>query len=131
MVSADRFGGDFTVSESYVIQIGHVERSNITSLNISNINQSPQNVTSKNTEITISAIIKSDVMIMDTWFIYKHFKAGGSGGGMGPFNYKTEDIYEEVLNFEYYDDGTKIYYKIAAQDESGNTAVAPTFSFEF
>lgn len=130
MVSASGYGGHFIVSDDYTIQIGKVERSSITTLSISNIHQSPQNPTTKDTIVTVAADITSNVYLADARFEYMHFKSHGCGGGGGTMSYETGDTFEGQIYIENYDKGTKIFYRIAAQDGSGNTAVSPTLGFE-
>jgi len=132
MLSASGYGGSFVVSDDYTIQIGEVERSNITALSISNVHQSPQDPTTEDSIVTITSDITSDVYLTDIWFEYMHFKSHGcgGGGGGGTMSYKAGNTFEEQIYIENYDKGTKIFYRIATQDESGNTAVSPTFGFE-
>lgn len=127
------YDDSIVVSDSFIIQIGEIERSNITSLNISNIHRSPQSPTTKDTIITVSADVTSNVTRSYVWFGYMYFfldgdESGSSGGG-GCMGYKSGDTYEDDIHLWDGNKGTRVFYKIAAQDESGNTAVSPTFSF--
>jgi len=128
------------VLAEHTIQVGHVERSNISSLVITNIKQTPENPTSATTSVEITADITSNVNVTDVDFMRKTFRASGARGGGGGSMWSSEDdtysytIYPSGLPFgslgdqdEYqnkkFESGTKVYYRIASKDELGNTAV--------
>jgi hypothetical protein len=129
MVGATGYDSSFAVSEDYILQIGQIERSNISSITISNIHQFPQTPTKEDTVVTVSADITSNITLTDTWFGYKHFTENGSGGGSGIMGHKSGYTFEEEIYISDEDEGTMIFYKIAAKDASGNTATSPTFNF--
>jgi phage FluMu protein Com len=118
----------------HTIQVGHIERSNITSLAIRNITQTPETPTSETTSITIAAEITSTVNVTEVKFIKEVISQSGSSSSsfgmkktenntysetITPFGSRFSDVYQN----QKFTSGTIIYYRIAAQDESGNTAV--------
>lgn len=129
MVSATSYGGSFVVSDSFIIQIGEIERSNITTISISNVHQFPEKPTTKGDVVTVSADITSNKSLIDIWFGEMFFYPNGCGGGGGMMFYESGNTFTGKIYVGDSDKGTKFFYKIAAQDESGNTVVLETVSF--
>jgi MFS family permease len=124
----------------HTIQIGHIERSNKTSLAITNFTQVPEDSTSETTSFTITVNVTSNVSVTDVVFMREIISPSGySSSGSWGMQKKYNNIYSETLtpivadgmwprtSGEYqqknFESGTQIYYRIAAQDSSGNTAV--------
>ena len=130
------------VLAEYTIQVGHVERSDISSLVITNIKQTPENPTSATTSVEITADITSNVNVTDVEFMKEIFHASGARSGGGGSMWSSEDDTYSYTIYPYggglpfgslgdgdgyqnqkFESGTKVYYRIAAKDELGNTAV--------
>ena len=109
-------------SDIHYIQIGHVERSNITSLAI-DVVQIPNKPTTA-TSVEIRANITSNVNITKVLFSHRKWYKKGRSGGSGNMNQVTDGFYVENLNIS--DDST-VFYRIGAKDELGNTAVTQVF----
>ncbi len=60
-----------------------------------------------------------------------HFTEGGGGSGSGSsfMRSRGNDTYEDIIHLDYYESGTRVFYRIKAVDESGNTAVTPVYTF--
>jgi len=134
MVVATGYNDSFVISDEYTIQIGELERSNTTSLSISNVTHSPQQPTQKNTSVKVSAKISSNVNITRMGLEYMKFYPHGSGGGSGGTSGSKNDTFEGEINLEGFDGeghekGTRVFFRVIAQDETGNTAVSQTHSF--
>lgn len=120
---------------NHTIQVGHVERSNITTLAIGNITQTPKNPTSDTAAITITVEVTSNVTITYVECLREIFSPhGSSGGNYGGMSKIGNTTYSETIGpygspvaFDSYNQkflpGTTIYYRIIAKDEAGNTAV--------
>ena len=121
-------------------QIGHVERSSRTSLAITNITQTPQTPTTQTMSITITVHVISNATITNVMFIEEFIAPSGySGSSDSDMEKINNDTYSETIyasGTEGFDkgfsgenpqgtfvSGTTIYYRIAAKDASGNTAV--------
>jgi len=117
------------ISEVYIIQVGHVERSNITSLAITDVIQTPEQPATATSSVDISAKVTSNVSISEVTLEHMRFYEHGRGGGYGPMRSHGNDTYEDSICTEYYESGTQVFYRISAKDESGNTAVTPVYSF--
>ncbi|UCE37537.1 MAG: hypothetical protein JSW00_19125 [Thermoplasmata archaeon] len=130
IVSASGYNDAIFVTEEYIIQIGEIERSDVTTLAILNIHHSPQNPTTKDSIVTITADITSNITLSLAWFGFAWFSRSEQSGRGGKMLYVSGNTYESQIYLPYENKkGTQVYYKIAAQDESGNTAVSPTFNF--
>ena len=116
------------ISEVYIIQVGHVERSNKTSLAITDVIQTPEQPTPATSSVLISAKVTSNVSISEVTLEHMRFYERGRGGGYGPMRSHGNDTYEYRICTEY-KSGTQVFYRISAKDESGNTAVTPVYSF--
>lgn len=135
-VCAVGYDGIIAVSNEYTIQIGKVERSNITTLTISNVHHSPENP-HNDKNVTVWADVTSSVTISKVEFISMWFSST-SGGCIGDkMIKKSESTYEYVIFINLYGlysptipKGAFVFYKVVAQDESGNTAVFSICSFE-
>ena len=125
MIAATGSDGSFVISDEYIIQIGVVERSNTTSLTIFDVSHDASG--------TVEADVASNVTVSSVEMKYMYFYSYGSGGGGGSMHLKSGNTYEGWIHLSGFDGelpkGTKVFYKIMAQDESNNTAVSPTFSF--
>lgn len=117
------------ISEVYILQVGHVERSNITSLAISDVIQTPEKPTTATSSVEISAKVTSNVTISEVTLEHMRFYEHGHGGGYGSMQSLGNDTYEDRIYSEYYESGTRVFYRITAKDESGNTAVTPVYTF--
>ncbi len=122
MISA----GDKT---SEVFEIGRVEKSNITSLSITEVIQTPGKPTTATSSVEISAKVSSNVTISKVTFEDMHFTEGGGGSGSSFMRSRGNDTYEDIIHLDYYESGTRVFYRIKAVDESGNTAVTPVYTF--
>lgn len=121
---------DITFSEEKTIQVGHHIRSNITSLTISNVSFTPENPTTKDSSVTVSANITSNVTMSYSGLEHMKFYPYGSGSGGSGGGGKNSTDFKEMINFRNeLSAGTKVLFKVVAQDESGNTAVSPTYSY--
>ena len=134
--------GGNDISDSYTIQIGYVERSNISTLSITNVTQNPENPTTETKTVIITADIRSNVSIEEVIILYNIFipPHGSGGGSNGGFKSSINDFYsfrisltpEHILSSnedQYYPKGTKVFYKIVTKDKLGNTAVTSIDSF--
>jgi len=118
------------ISEVYYLQVGHVQRSNITSLTITDVIQTPKKPTTATSSVEISAKVTSNVTISEVTLEHMRFyEHGGSGGGYGTMQPHGNDTYEDSIHSQYYESGTQIFYRITTKDESGNTAVTPVYTF--
>jgi hypothetical protein len=117
------------ISEVYFLQVGHVERSNITSLAITDVIQTPEKPTTATSSVEISAKVTSNVTISEVTLEHMRFYEHGHGGGYGSMQSHGNDTYEDGICSEYYESGTQVFYRITAKDESGNTAVTPVYTF--
>ncbi len=117
------------VSEVYILQVGHVERSNITSLAITDIIQKPEKPTTSTSSVDISAKITSNVTISKVTFEDMHFYENSGGSGSGPMRSVGNGTYEKPIPTQDSKSGTRVFYRITARDESGNTAVTPVYTF--
>jgi hypothetical protein len=130
IVTAEGHDDTYILSDIYEIQIGEVERSDITTLSISNVLQSPPVPTTQDSSVTISADVSSNVNLTNIRLGY--LKLGLNGGGSGSMNmdYVSENTYDGIIFMGDINEGATIIYRIAARDESGNTAVSYIFSIE-
>jgi len=117
------------VSEVYILQVGHVERSNITSLAITDIIQKPEKPTTSTSSVDISAKITSNVTISKVTFEDMQFYENGGGSGSGSMRSDENGTYEKRISTQDSKSGTRVFYRITARDESGNTAVTPVYTF--
>jgi len=117
------------ISDVYIIQVGHVERSNITSLAITDVIQTPEQPATATSSVDISAKVTSNVTISEVTLEDMRFHEHGSGGGGGSMQPDGNGTYEGSICTEFYGAGTQVFYRISAKDESGNTAVTPVYSF--
>lgn len=118
------------ISEVYIFQVGHVERSNITSLAITDVIQTPEKPTTSTSSILISVKVTSNVTISKVTLEHMRFYERRSGGGDRPLHSDGNDIYKGSITLsENYKSGTQVFYRITAKDESGNTAVTPVYTF--
>jgi len=88
----------------------------------------------KNTSVKVSAKITSNVNITRMGLEYMKFYPHGSGGGSGGTSGSKNDTFEGEINLEGFDGeghekGTRVFFRVIAQDETGNTAVSQTHSF--
>ncbi|MEA1999603.1 MAG: hypothetical protein U9N61_09840 [Euryarchaeota archaeon] len=117
------------ISEAYILQVGHVQRSNITSLAITDVIQTPEKPTTATSSVGISAKVTSNVTISEVTLEHMRFYEHGSGGGYGTMQTHGNDTYEDSIHSQCYESGTRVFYRIIAKDESGNTAVTPVYTF--
>ncbi|MCK4365947.1 MAG: hypothetical protein KAW45_07840 [Thermoplasmatales archaeon] len=118
-----------------IIQIGHVERSDISTLTITNITQEPKNPTTSTLSVTITADITSNANITEIETNRHIFgkSSRSSGGGSGHIINDTLvfDIsltmgggyFADSQEVKTYPAGSKVFYQITAEDELGNTAL--------
>jgi len=120
----------------HTIQIGHVERSDITSLSITNVSRSPENPTSQTDSVVVSADITSNVNISDIETMYHIFTPDGTTAGGSGMGWSDGDTYrlqislsrggffpDSSQNEENYPSGSIVLYRIVVKDELENTAV--------
>jgi hypothetical protein len=121
--------GNFQVSDEIIIQIGNVERSDISTLSFNSVYYYPRNPTISDKSIDVSAEITSDSTIEYVHFFYQAISSSSSYGGGGILDdHGNDNIYEDSFSLgEDPVQGTIIFFKFAAQDESGNTAVTVTY----
>ena len=121
------------ISKVYILQVGHVLKSNITSLTITDVIQTPNKPTAATSSVEISAKVTSNVSISKVTFehmrFYEHGGVGGVGGGSGTMQSHGNGTYEKHIHTQDYKSGTRVFYRITAKDESGNTAVTPVYMF--
>ncbi|KAF5433552.1 hypothetical protein C5S35_16110 [Candidatus Methanophagaceae archaeon] len=117
------------ISEVYILQVGHVERSNITSLAITDVIQTPEQPATATSSVDISAKVTSNVTISEVTLEHMRFYEHGRGGGYGSMQPDGNATYEDSICTEFYESGTQVFYRISAKDESGNTAVTQVHSF--
>ncbi len=118
------------ISEVYILQVGHVQRSNITSLTITDVIQTPEKPTTATSSVEISVKVTSNVTISKvTLERMRFYEDGGSGSGGGPMWSDGNGTYEKRISTQDYKSGTRVFYRITAKDESGNTAVTPVYMF--
>ncbi len=124
--------GNFQVSDEIIIQVGEIERSDISLLSINNIDYDPRTPKVSDRRIDVSAEITSDRTIEYVNFFHLVITHGSSFGGGGSFSdYDGDNIHEGSFSLgDNPTDGTIIYFKFAAQDESGNTAVTTTYKLK-
>jgi hypothetical protein len=114
---------------SEVFEIGRVKRSNITSLAITDVVQIPEKPTTSTSSVEISAKVTSNYAISKVTFEDMHFNERGGGSGEGFMMSVGNDIYKDTIFTQYYEVGTRIFYRIKAIDESGNIAITPVYTF--
>lgn len=128
--------GKLVLSKNHTVQIGNVERSDITSLSISNVNHIPQNPTMADYLVNVSAEITSNATI--SYVTMEHVIVSFnmlSGIGSGFMYTHGGNIYSQRIDFyRYFEylsdlDGAMIIFRIGAKDSSGNTALSEVFSF--
>ena len=117
------------ISEAYILQAGPAERSDLTSLAITDVIQMPEKPTTSTSSVEISAKVTSNVTISEVILEHMRFYERGSGSGYGTMNSHGNGTYEESIHSQYYESGTQVFYRITANDESGNTAVTPVYTF--
>lgn len=112
-------------------QVGDVLRNGSSSLKISNVIRNPFNPTHKE-NVTIIANVTSSAKIRDALLIYEYATRFGGGGGAGSMFLDGPSSYHAIIQ-RHYDDGFPIgaifLYRVAAIDESNNTAVSSTYSY--
>ena len=117
------------ISEVYILQVGHVERSNITSLAITDVIQTPEKPTTATSSVEISAKVTSNVTISKVTLERIRFYEDGGGSGSSSIWSDGNGTYEKRISTQDYKSGTWVFYRITAKDESGNTAVTPVYTF--
>jgi hypothetical protein len=130
------------ISDSYTIQVGHVERSNISTLSITNVTKNPENPTTEIKTAKITADITSNVSIKYVKILYYIFtpsqgiKVANIGGSYSDDNNSytfkipvSQSIMISSIEDIYSTKGTKVFYKIVAKDILDNTAVTLVYSF--
>ncbi|MCK5559804.1 MAG: hypothetical protein KAJ51_04400 [Thermoplasmata archaeon] len=129
IVKARDTNGNFQISDELIIQVGEIERSGISSLSISNIGYNPRTPTPADVGVKTWATITSDREITYVHFCSMRFYLEGSGSSSGTTRDDDGDnIFEEFAHLDGgLPVGAKVYFKFAAQDESGNTAVSATY----
>ena len=145
VVSAKSYNGTTIISDDYIVQVGSLERSEITAIEISNISYIPETPTTQNNHFnTIQTIanVTSNSTITDVYMNYMFFypKSSAGGGGGCTMHYLSGNLYSagiaigEIPIGDYIGKevpaGTIVLFKISAQDLSGNTVISSTVSFE-
>lgn len=124
-----------------IIQVGNVERSNTTSINIGDVEQFPESPSNTNS-VQINANITSNVNISGAWitcFIFYpidsiYLGRSSYGKSMTLINTNTYSYTlflnpHEPMENEKCPSGTKIFYRIKTEDESGNTDLSKIYNF--
>ena len=126
-------GAGDKISREYITLVGHVERSNMTSLAITDVIQTPEKPTTATTSVQIRANVTSNATVSEVTLKYIRFYEHGGGTGSGSMHSAGNDSYEGGISLskrnEPYKSGTQVFYRITAKDESGNTAVTPVYTF--
>jgi len=123
---------NLTISDEYIIQVGHVERSNITSLRISSVSHDPPPKPGTATSIKAYAKVQSDAPPIDVEIIVVRFGKHSSGGGSGGMFSQTENEYWHYISpplSSEWSSGTTVMFKIVAKDDTGNTACSEWTTF--
>jgi hypothetical protein len=118
------------------IQIGHVERGIISTLEITNVILEPEIPTSSTNSVTVTADIKSNVSIKNVDVNHNVFGKSSFSGGGGSGWKIDDDTYSFSISLTHgggvvtdpqenmaYPAGSRVFYQIAAEDELGNTAL--------
>ena len=74
-------------------------------------------------------IVKKEDFVKVTLESMRFYEDGGSGSGGGPMWSDGNGTYEKRISTQDYKSGTRVFYRITAKDESGNTAVTPVYTF--
>jgi hypothetical protein len=130
VVKVDTYDNTIIVSGDNYIQIGEVERSDITTLSIDNIEYTPENPTTSDDSITVKFTVTSNVSITSVTHSYSLFRSRGSSGSSGSTVSEGGDNYKFLIDIQNAPKGSVVLFKIAAQDGSGNTALSDTFELE-
>ncbi len=123
--------GNPTISDEHIIQVGHVERSDITTLSISNVNHDPPPSSGTMSSIHVYATVQSDAPSIDVDIIYTFARKGGSSGGGSGGGTLSENTYEGRIYGapdSGWSSGTVVKYKIVAKDNMANTACSEWFT---
>lgn len=132
IIIAQPGGNSEIVSSEYIIQIGNVERSDISTLSITNVKHSPQDPTTDTESVEVSADISSDVNISFVKLTRIVFELDHCSGGFRDKTWDRVNPYQISIDVKSkdYPTGSQVFYKIIVEDESGNTAVSSLSSFE-
>jgi hypothetical protein len=130
VAKVDTYDNTFIVSGDNYIQIGEVERSDITTLSIDNIEYTPENPTTNDDSITVNFAVTSNVPITSVSHSYMLFRSHGSSGSSGSSVSEGNDNYKFLIDIQNAPKGSEVLFKIAAQDQSGNTALSDTITFK-
>jgi len=136
MIGATGWNNSFVVSQEITMYVGQVERSNITSLSIANVSYSPLQPTIENDSVMVTANITSNKTISRMGLEHIRFfpqgSGGGGGSGSGPGLNQTN--FEQEISFRgafdsKWDEESIVFFRVWANDDSGNTVVSLTRSF--
>ncbi len=120
------------LSENYTFQVGEVIRDGPSGLIIEHVAQSPEEPTSLDTVIVTARIVSAS-NITDVELVCMSFTRHGSGGGSGFMDLVSGDNYTaEIVSTRpggISERGTVHLYRVAAMDETENTAVSEVYSF--
>lgn len=138
MVIASVGYGDAVISDSYTFQVGEVLRNGPSGLTIHQVTHTPQEPTTED-DIVVTATIFSDAEITDVELSYMHFLGAYSGSGSSTMIFESGDNYTgEIAPYEPFppmpsdggfSEGQVFYYRVAAMDETGNTALSDVYTF--
>jgi hypothetical protein len=134
VVSVRGSDGNLVISQNNTIQIGAVESSNITTLKISAVSHYPQTPIVSGGMVNVEAGVSSNATIENVEIRHVIFGNHSGGTGVGSMSTSGGNIYKAHIPFGFFEDvpdfeGITIYYRIAAKDSSGNTALSEVISF--
>ena len=129
---------DRSITEMYSIQIGN-EKSNISTLTISNVTHYPKIPSTDTYSVQVSADIQSNVSITEVCLKYRVIFPKSPVGVSGESCESNGEPYIDSIPLfwegypygsnSYYPKGSKVYYAIGAKDRLGNKAVSAIYSF--
>lgn len=134
VITWDKHGNPI-LSDEHIIQVGDVKRDNSTSLRITSVDHGKLPAPNSSSELKVSAKVEDNVSIASVLLISASYGRESTTFGKTEFTdtnmtemTKTSDNnYEGVITppipEEKWPTGTKIMYKIAAKDNTRNTAV--------
>ncbi|UCD92959.1 MAG: hypothetical protein JSV43_03340 [Methanobacteriota archaeon] len=136
VVTASIGYGETVISESFTFQVGDVLRNGSSGLNILQVAHNPEEPTSEDS-VFVTASVYSNAEISHVTLGYMQIRSLGGGGGGGSMRYQSGDNYSGDIRGHGpgglmevgFVEGTVILYRVAAKDETGNTAVSNVYTF--
>jgi len=127
VITAIGYSGEIE-EEEFLVEVGQIERSNISSLTISNISHSKEDDSARVTADVTSNVTISNVSVAT--FVVDSDAVSGDCSSIQPMFNITEKTFQPP-SFAMGNGPGKIYFKIVAQDESGNIAISEIIIVEF